>query len=108
MRKRFFTIVMRIVVFLAVWSGFNSWGAGAFVVVSLLFGPVGVVTGFIGTTFFLVAFAEIGMNFATLAFLIAAGLRLYQDLSGWQAAEQVDSRERVALQATAPLPEAAL
>ena len=54
MRKRFFKVAMRIVVFLAVWSGYNSWAAGAFVVVSLLFGPVGVVTGFLGTTIFLV------------------------------------------------------
>ena len=54
MRKRFFKVATRIVVFLAVWSGFNSWAAGAFVVVSLLFGPVGVVTGFLGTTIFLV------------------------------------------------------
>ncbi len=80
MRKRFFKVAMRIVVFLAVWSGFNSWAAGAFVVVSLLFGPVGVVTGFLGTTIFLVGLAEIGVNFATTAFLVAAGLRLYQDL----------------------------
>ncbi len=49
-------------------------------VVSLLFGPVGVVTGFLGTTIFLVGLAEIGVNFATTAFLVAAGLRLYQDL----------------------------
>ncbi len=80
MRKRFFKVATRIVVFLAVWSGFNSWAAGAFVVVSLLFGPVGVVTGFLGTTIFLVDLAEIGVNFATTAFLVAAGLRLYQDL----------------------------
>ena len=79
-RKRFFKVATRIVVFLAVWSGFNSWAAGAFVVVSLLFGPVGVVTGFLGTTIFLVDLAEIGVTFATTAFLVAAGLRLYQDL----------------------------
>jgi hypothetical protein len=108
MRKRFFKVATRIVVFLAVWSGFNSWAAGAFVVVSLLFGPVGVVTGFLGTTIFLLDLAEIGVNFATLVFVVAAGLRLYQDLGGWQAAERVESNERAALQATAPLPEAAL
>ena len=91
MRKRFFKVATRIVVFLAVWSGFNSWAWGTFVVVSLLFGPVGVVTGFLGTTFFLVDLAEIGVNFATLVFLFAAGLRLYQDLTGWQVAERVDA-----------------
>jgi hypothetical protein len=80
MRKRFFKAATRIAVFLAVWSGFNSWAAGAFVVVSLLFGPVGVVTGFLGTTIFLVDLAEISVSFATTAFVVAAGLRLYQDL----------------------------
>jgi hypothetical protein len=80
MRKRFFKVAARIVVFMAVWSGFNSWAAGAFVVVSLLFGPVGVVTGFFGTTIFLVSLAEIGVHYATTAFLVAAALRLYQDL----------------------------
>ncbi len=82
MRKRFFKVATRIVVFLAVWSGYNWWAAGAFVVVSLLFGPVGVVTGFLGTTIFLVGLGEISVNFATTAFLVAAGLRLYQDLQG--------------------------
>jgi hypothetical protein len=108
MRKRFFKVATRIVVFLAVWSGFNSWAAGTFVVVSLLFGPVGVVTGFLGTTIFMLDLAEIGVNFATLVFVVAAGLRLYQDLTGWQAVERVDARASEAMQATAPLPEAAL
>ena len=108
MRKRFFKVATRIVVFLAVWSGFNSWAAGAFVVVSLLFGPVGVVTGFLGTTIFLVDLAEISVNFATTAFLVAAGLRLYQDLSERRPAERIESAEQSAMQATAQLPSAAL
>ena len=107
-RKRFFKVATRIVVFLAMWSGFNSWAAGAFVVVSLLFGPVGVVTGFLGTTIFLVALAEISVNFATTAFLVAAGLRLYQDLREPPAVERVDSPAQIAMQPTAPLPQAAL
>ncbi|MGB8413407.1 MAG: hypothetical protein WCE23_11330 [Candidatus Binatus sp.] len=82
MRKRFFKVATRIVVFLAVWSGYNGAAWVAFVVVSLLFGPVGVVTGFLGTTIFLVDLGEIGVNFATTAFLVAAALRLYQDLQG--------------------------
>ena len=80
MRKRFFKVAMRIVVFVAVWSGFNSWAWGAFVVVSLLFGPVGVVTGFLSTAIFLQVLGEISVTFATIAFVVAAGLRLYQDL----------------------------
>jgi hypothetical protein len=108
MRKRFFKVATRIVVFLAVWSGFNSWAAGAFVVVSLLFGPVGVVTGFLGTTIFLLDFAEIGVHFATVVFLIAAGLRLYQDLTASQMTERVDANSIASMQSTAPLREAAL
>jgi hypothetical protein len=108
MRKRFFKVAVRIVVFLAVWSGYNSWAAGAFVVVSLLFGPVGAVTGFLGTTIFLVDLGEITVNFATTAFLVAAGLRLYQDLRERQVAAQIDSAAQAAMQATAQLPSAAL
>ncbi len=109
MRKRFFKVATRIVVFLAVWSGFNSWAAGAFVVVSLLFGPVGVVTGFLGTTIFLVDLTEISVNFTTTAFLVAAGLRLYQDLTASQAARSLDAAaQSAAMQATAQLPEAAV
>ena len=108
MRKRFFKVGMRIVVFLAVWSGFNSWAAGAFVVVSLLFGPVGVVTGFLGTTIFLTDLAEIGVNFATTAFLVAAGLRLYQDLRERQLAQQIDSAAQSAMRPTAQLPQVAV
>jgi hypothetical protein len=107
-RKRFFKVATRIVVFLAVWSGFNSWAAGAFVVVSLLFGPVGVVTGFLGTTIFFVDLAEIGVNFATTAFLVAAGLRLYQDLTASQAADRADAAVQSAMQPTAQLPQVAL
>ena len=107
-RKRFFKVAARIVVFVAIWSGFNSWAGGTFFVVSLLFGPVGVVTGFIGTVIFLLDLGGIGVYFATVVFLCAAGLRLYQDLGGWQAAERVDSSDHASMQATAPLPEAAL
>jgi hypothetical protein len=108
MRKRFFKAATRIVVFLAVWSGYNTWAAGAFVVVSLLFGPVGVVTGFLGTTIFLVGLAEIGVNFATTAFLVAAGLRLYQDLREPRAADGVDAAAQTSMQPTAQLPQVAL
>lgn len=99
MRKRFFKVGTRIVVFLAVWSGYNSWAAGSFVVVSLLFGPVGVVTGSIGGTIFLVDLFSIGVSFATAAFFVAAGLRLYQDLTAFESSPDA------ALQPTAPLPD---
>jgi hypothetical protein len=108
MRKRFFRVATRIVVFFAIWSGYNSWGAGAFVMVSLLFGPVGVVTGFLGTSIFLADLVQISIDFAATAFVVAAGLRLYQDLKEGQAAERVDSDAEFATQATAQLPSAAL
>lgn len=109
-RKRFFKVTARIVVFLAVWSGYNSWAAGAFVVVSLLVGPVGAVTGFLGATIFVLNLCEISVNFATTAFLVAAGMRLYQDLRETQlgAAERIDSIAQSAMQPTAQLPSAAL
>jgi hypothetical protein len=108
MRKRFFRVATRIVVFFAIWSGYNSWGAGAFVVMSLLFGPVGVVTGFVGTAIFLADLVQISIDFAATAFVVAAGLRLYQDLREGHAAEQVDSAAQVAMQPTAQLPRVAL
>lgn len=109
-RKRFFKVTTRIVVFLAVWSGYNSWAAGAFVVVSLLVGPVGAVTGFLGATIFVVNLCEISVNFATTAFLVAAGMRLYQDLRDPQlaTAERINSVAQSAMQPTAQLPSAAL
>jgi hypothetical protein len=73
------------------------------VIVSLLFGPVGVVTGSIGTTIFVVDFAAIAVSFATAAFFVAAGLRLYQDLVGVQERERIDAAVHAGLQPTAPL-----
>lgn len=103
MRKRFFKVATRIIVFLAVWSGFNSWAAGTFVVVSLLCGPLGVVTGTLGTTIFLVDLAAIGVSFATAAFFVTAGLRLYQDLLASLSAAPAVSAEQAAMQPTARL-----
>ena len=94
MRKRFFKVAIRIVVFVAVWSGYNSWAWGTFVVVSLLFGPVGVVTGFLCTTIFLQVLGEMGVTFATIAFFVAAGLRLYQDLRDGQPCPRCRSPTR--------------
>jgi hypothetical protein len=80
MRKRFFRVATRIVVFLAVWSGYNSWAAAAFVVVSLILGPVGVFTGYLWGVIFVLDLAAISVTFVTAAFFVAAGVRLYQDL----------------------------
>ena len=66
------------------------------------------MTGFLGTTIFLVGLAEIGVNFATTAFLVAAGLRLYQDLREPREGERVEVAPQSAMQPTAQLPHAAL
>jgi hypothetical protein len=107
-RKRFFKVATRIVVFLAIWSGFNAWAAISFGAVSLLLGPVVEVTGSLVTTLFLFDFAGFAVNFATIAFVVAAGSRLYQDLKQSEAAVQVNSAEQMAMQATAQLPRVAL
>ncbi|HVA80792.1 MAG TPA: hypothetical protein VNF29_07695 [Candidatus Binataceae bacterium] len=80
MRKRFYTVASRIMVFLAVWSGYNSWAVGAFVIVSLLLGPVAQLTGVVSTIVILLNVMWLSISLATSAFFIAAGVRMYQDL----------------------------
>jgi hypothetical protein len=101
MRKRFFRVATRIVVFLAIWSGYNSWAAAAFVVVSLILGPVAVITGYLWGVVFVLDLAAISVTFVTAAFFVAAGVRLYQDLTlgAVTAAE-------ASIAPTAPLPTA--
>jgi hypothetical protein len=88
MRKRFFRVAMRIVVFLAVWSGYDSWAAAVFFVVSLILGPVGVLTGSFWAVIFIVELAAIATTYVTMAFFVVASVRLYQDLAG-ESAERV-------------------
>jgi hypothetical protein len=97
MRGSFFRVALRIVVFLAVWSGFNSWAGGIFFAVSLLAGWVGLITGALWASIFLVDLLAVAVLYATLAFLLAAALRLYQDMRAIAA-------EQTALTPTAPLP----
>ncbi len=103
MRGSFFRVTLRIVVFLAVWSGFNSWAGGTFFAVSLLAGWVGLITGALWASIFLVDLLAVAVLYATLAFLLAAGLRLYQDLIGLSAG-QAALRSVPPLPPTAPLP----
>jgi hypothetical protein len=102
MRGRFFKVAVRIVVFLAVWSGFNSWVGGAFFGVSLLIGPIGVWTGALWVTIFVFDLIASAVAYATIAFFIAAGARLYQDLKAI-AAEHGATVSAASLPATAPL-----
>jgi hypothetical protein len=81
MRKRFFRVATRIVVFLAVWSGYNSWAAGAFIFVSVVLGPVGALTGYFWATIFMLDLVITAVTYLTAAFFAAAGVRLYQDVT---------------------------
>ena len=80
MRKRFFRVAIRIVVFLAVWSGYNSWAAAAFVFVSVVLGPVGALTGYLWATIFALDVVITAVTYVTTAFFAAAGVRLYHDV----------------------------
>jgi hypothetical protein len=101
MRKRFFKVAVRILVFFAVWSGYNSWAGGTFIVASLMLGPIGVITGLLWATIFLLDFLAVAVAFATTAFFIAAGFRLYQDLAA--LAGEREAAAVAALPPTAPL-----
>jgi hypothetical protein len=81
MRKRFFRVATRIVVFLAVWSGYNSWAAAAFVFVSVVLGPVGALTGYLWATIFALDVVITAVTYLTTAFFAAAGVRLYHDVT---------------------------
>ncbi len=103
MRGRFFKVALRIVVFLAVWSGYNSWASGAFVIASLLLGPVAVMTGFVWTTVFVLDLLAVSVGYATTAFFVAAGARLYHDLTALAKERPAVAIAQSALQSTAPL-----
>ncbi|HEY6394533.1 MAG TPA: hypothetical protein VIX12_03880 [Candidatus Binataceae bacterium] len=106
-RGRFFKVATRIVVFLAVWTGYNSWAGGIFIIVSLLLGPVAVLTGSLWFVIFLVDLLGVSVSYATAAFFHTAGARLYQDLNQL-AREPAVARVEVAMQATGPLSQASL
>jgi len=107
LRKRFFRTATRIVVFLAVWSGYNSWVAGTFFVASFLIGPIGAYTGSLWTSVLLLGTLATAVGFATTAFFVAAGSRLYRDLV-LMLEEDGLAAAPVALPATEPLPAANL
>lgn len=88
MRGQFFKVALRILVFLAVWSGFNSWGGATFVAASLLFGWIGLLTGLLWVAVYLVDLVALAIAYATTAFFIAAGVRLYRDLTAMAREEQ--------------------
>ena len=103
MRGSFFRVALRIVLFLAFWSGFNSWAGGTFFAVSLLAGWVGLITGALWASVFMVDLLAVAVLYTTLAFLLAAGLRLYQDMRA-VAAENTALADAAQMAPTAPLP----
>ncbi len=103
MRGRFFKAATRIVVFLAVWSGFNAWTGAMFLVISWVLGPVAVLTGLVGAIVFITDLLAVAVAYATIAFFIAAGVRLYEDLVAFSDREAAVAREMAALR-TASLP----
>jgi hypothetical protein len=104
-RGRFLKVAMRIVVFFAVWSGYNSWASGAFLVASILLGPVGAVTGYVWSVVFVLDLLSVGVAYFTTAFFVAASVRLYQDLTALRQEQAVVTN--ASLPSTAPLPSAA-
>lgn len=79
-RRRFLKVALRIIVFLAVWSGYNTWAGGAFVALSLIFSLLGAFAGALWAGVFVADLLSVSVVFVTTAFFFAAGLRLYQDL----------------------------
>lgn len=80
-RGRFIKVTLRIIVFLAVWSGYNSWAGGAFLALSLLLGLLGAFAGALWAGVYIADLLSVSVLFATTAFFFAAGLRLYEDLT---------------------------
>jgi hypothetical protein len=105
LRKRFFRTAIRIVVFMAVWSGYNSWVAGTFFLASFLIGPLGSYTGSLWTSVLLLGTLATAVGFATTAFFVAAAARLYRDLV-LLLAEDAGAPAPTSLPATEPLPAA--
>ncbi len=102
MRGRFFKVAIRIVVFVALLSGYNAWTIVCMVVASRFLGPVAVYTGFVWGTIFALDVLSVAVAYATAAFFLAAGARLHQDLVATMESA-VAASEAASLQDTASL-----
>jgi hypothetical protein len=80
-RKRFFRVAVRIVVFFAMGLGYGSLAVTAFLIVGNVLGFVGAIAGYALTVVFILDLAGVAVGYLSLAFFYAAGLRLYQDLT---------------------------
>jgi hypothetical protein len=101
MRKRFLQVALRIVVFLAVWSGYNSWAGSLFVVLSVLLGLLGAIAGALWAGVFIADLISVVVLLATSTFFLAAGVRLYQDLKA--SAPRPSAMPDVSMLPTGPL-----
>jgi hypothetical protein len=101
MRKRFLQVALRIVVFLAVWSGYNSWAGSLFVILSVALGLLGAITGALWAGVFIADLISVVVVLATSTFFLAAGVRLYQDLKA--SAPRPAALPDVSLLPTGPL-----
>jgi hypothetical protein len=104
MRGRFFAVAIRVVVFLAVWSGFNSWSSAVFVGAGFVLGFFAITSGPFWAAIVLV-FDILWMcvTYGTTAFFYAAGVRLYQDLDGMMREQPQPALPALPMPATAPL-----
>lgn len=106
-RGRFFKVAIRIIVFIAVFSGYNAWTSLCFVIASHFLGPVAAYTGFIWGIMFALDILSVAVAYITIAFFAAAGVRLYQDLTVIAQERATAASEARAMQPTGPLTGAA-
>ena len=71
-------------------------GSGAFLVVSVLLGPVVAVTGSVWSIVFVLDLLSVGVAYFTIAFFVAASVRLYQDLTAMRKAQSITTNHAVA------------
>ncbi len=105
-RGRFIKVTVRIIVFLAVWSGYNSWAGAAFLALSLLLGLLGAFAGALWAGVYIADLLSVTVVFVTTAFFFAAGLRLYEDLKA-SASPAAITMVKGPLSPTGPLQSAA-
>jgi hypothetical protein len=103
MRGRLWKVAVRILVFLAVWSGFNGWVGGAYLALALLVGVLAAWSGAVISLIFLLTLFGTAVAYTTTVFFMAAGARLYQDLQAI-VVESAVAGQGASLPATAPLP----
>ena len=106
-RKRLWKVTLRIVVFLAVWSGYNSWAVATFSAVSLLLGLIGAITGALWVGVWIADLISVSALLVATTFFLAAGQRLYQDLKA-SSPQAAAALAQTAMAPTAPLQSAAL